>query len=78
MVFVNSNNNNNVGQSVGGGGLTPSSSRPHRAHQRSNSILNASSISTQNPLTMLNTLNFNRDYGNYIFLLPFLYWVKSV
>ena len=60
-IYLNSNNQNNN---------TISSSRPHRQHQRSNSILNASSISTQNPLTMLNTLNFNRDYGNTVVVGP--------
>jgi hypothetical protein len=59
-LYANSNPQNN----------TISSSRPHRQHQRSNSILNASSISSQNPLTMLNTLSFNRDYGNTVVVGP--------
>lgn len=44
--------------------LNNTSSRPHRQHHRSNSILNTNSITSNNPLTNLNPLNFTRDYGN--------------
>ena len=33
-------------------------------HHRSNSILNTNSITSANPLTVLNNSNFSRDYGN--------------
>lgn len=55
-LFLNNSNNGRISQQ--------SNSQSHRHHQRSNSILNANLITSNNQLTTLNPLNFTREYGN--------------